>query len=122
MCTMLLSINPVHVENILAGYKKFEFRKVKPTRNPDKILIYSTSPVMRVVAEATITEVLEDTPSKVWKKTKKYAGIDKIFFDRYYLEKTKAIAYRLDEVIQYDEPRPLTYYGIDFAPQSFVYI
>lgn len=51
MCKMLLSINPEHVENILCGKKRFEFRKVCCKADVDKIIIYSTAPVMRVVAE-----------------------------------------------------------------------
>jgi len=50
-CKILLSINPEHVENILNGSKLFEFRKIRCKNNVDKIIIYATFPVMRVVAE-----------------------------------------------------------------------
>ena len=42
MCKLLMSINPEHVENILAGRKKFEFRKTKCKEQIDSIVIYST--------------------------------------------------------------------------------
>ena len=45
MSQMLLSINPEHVENILLGTKRFEFRKVRCKYEVSKIIIYATAPV-----------------------------------------------------------------------------
>ena len=39
------------LENILNGTKKYEFRKKACKRHVDKILIYSTNPIMRVVGK-----------------------------------------------------------------------
>lgn len=119
---MLLSINPEHVKNILSGVKRYEFRKVRCRSDVNKILIYSTSPVRRVVGEAQIVDVIEDEPEKVWELTEDYSGIDKVFFDQYYREKDKAIAYKLGEIKKYLEPLKLSDLGINFAPQSFVYV
>lgn len=122
MCSILLSINPNHVENILNGTKKYEFRKKACKRHVDKILIYSTTPIMRVVGEAEIEEVLIDNPEMIWMKTEKKSGIDKAFFDQYYADKDQAVAYKLKNVKKYREPRELKDYGISNAPQSFQYI
>lgn len=84
MCAILLSINPNHVENIMNGTKEYEFRKKACKRQVDKILIYSTTPIMRVVGEADVEDVLIDTPEVIWKKTEEKSGIDKAFFDQYY--------------------------------------
>lgn len=54
MCKILLSINPNHVENIFNGTKKYEFRKVECKKPVDKIIIYSTSPIKKVVGEALV--------------------------------------------------------------------
>ena len=122
MCKMLLSINPEHVENILNGNKQFEFRKIKCKSNVDKIVIYSTSPVMRVVGEVEVLEIIVDTPDEVWELTAEFSGITKHFFDVYFENKEKAVAYRLGKVKKYKEPLKLMDFGISFAPQSFVYI
>lgn len=122
MCAILLSINPNHVENILNGTKKYEFRKKACKRHVDKILIYSTNPIMRVVGEAEVEDVLIDNPEIIWKKTKKKSGIDKTFFDQYYEDREQAVAYKLKNVIKYREPKELKEYGISSAPQSFQYI
>ena len=54
MCKILLSINPRYVEKILSGEKKYEFRTRIAKRKVDSILIYSTAPVKRVLAEVTV--------------------------------------------------------------------
>lgn len=119
---MLLSVNPEHVDNILSGVKQFEFRKVRCKRDVDSILIYATSPVMLVVGEVEVLEVIEDAPESVWKLTSEFAGVSKSFFDQYYNKNDKAIAYRLGKVEKYLTPLQLSDLGISFAPQSFVYV
>lgn len=122
MCKLLMSINPEHVKNILAGKKKFEFRKTKCKEQIDSIVIYSTAPVMKVVAEVEVEDIIEDTPQMVWKITSNAAGIDKKFFDKYYSGRNTAVAYVLGCVTQFDSPRDLTDYGVKAAPQSYVYL
>jgi len=119
---MLLSINPEHVENILNGNKQFEYRKIKCKSEVNKIVIYSTSPVMRVVGEVEVLGVIVDKPDEVWEITSEFAGITKKFFDKYFENKEKAVAYRLGKVIKYQKPLKLSDFGISFAPLSFVYI
>jgi predicted transcriptional regulator len=58
----------------------------------------------------------------VWKRTSNAAGIDKKFFDKYYLGRNTAVAYVLGGVKQFDVPRKLADYGVKAAPQSYVYI
>lgn len=122
MCKILLSINPEHVDNILSGRKQFEFRKVKCRKEVDSMLIYATSPIMMVVGEAEILEIIEDAPELVWEMTSESAGISKSFFDQYYVNKTKAIAYRLGKVEKYKNPFHLADLGVFNPPQSFMYI
>jgi len=122
MCAILLSINPIHVENIMNGTKSYEFRKKVCKKRVDKILIYSTTPVMKVVGEAEVEDVLIDQPEIIWKKTQKKSGIDKSFFDHYYENREQAVAYKLKNVVKYETPKELKEYGIDNAPQSFQYV
>lgn len=122
MCAILLSINPNHVENIFNGTKRYEFRKKACKRQVDKILIYSTTPIMKVVGEAEVEDVLVDNPEVIWKKTKTKSGIDKKFFDQYYKNRNQAVAYKLKNVIKYGKPKELKDYGVNRAPQSFQYV
>ncbi|MDR2866229.1 MAG: hypothetical protein LBV13_02350 [Methanomassiliicoccaceae archaeon] len=122
MYAMLLSINPNHVDNIFNGSKKYEFRKVRCKESISKIVIYSTSPVMKVVGEAEIEKVLEEHPEDLWRITSEHAGIDKEFFDEYYKGRSLAIAYELKKIEQYPRGRALSDYGLTSAPQSFAYV
>ena len=122
MCNMLISINPEHVENIFNGSKKYEYRKIRCKQDIDKIIIYSTYPIMKVVGEAKIEKILEDSPDNIWKETKNYSGIDLNFYQKYFQDKSKAIAYKLTNIKKYNKPKELSSYGIKNAPQSFVYV
>lgn len=122
MCTILLSINPNYVEKIMNGTKIYEFRKRACKRHVDKIIIYSTTPVMKVVGEAEVEDVLVDKPSEIWKVTKRESGIDKDFFDNYYQNRDEAVVYKLTNIVKYLIPKELKDYGVRCAPQSFQYL
>lgn len=122
MCNMLISINPEHVENIFNGSKKYEYRKIRCKQDIDKIIIYSTYPIMKVVGEAKVEKILEDSPDNIWEETKKYSGIDLNFYQKYFKDRSKAIAYKLTNIKKYSDPKELSSYGIKSAPQSFIYV
>ena len=119
---ILLSINPEHVRNIFTQEKQYEFRKTRCKKNVDKIIIYATAPVSKIVGEVDVIGVIEDYPEAVWKLTECLAGITKDFFEEYYKNRTKAVAYKLGKVRKYESPKLLADFGINFAPQSFVYL
>lgn len=119
---ILISINPEHVKNIINGIKKYEYRKIAAKQDISSIIIYETTPVKRIVAEAEIIDVLMYSPEELWKLTKGESGISKEFFDEYFEGKEIAYAYKLGKIKVYDEPKTLLEYGIKAAPQSFVYI
>ena len=119
---IIISINPEHVAKILSGEKKFEYRTKAAKKDVDSLIIYETTPVKRIVAEAEIIEVLRLSPEDLWKETERYSGISKSFYDEYFKGRKIAYAYRLGKAKAYDNPLELSDYGIKAAPQSFVYI
>ena len=118
----MLSINPEYVERILSGTKKYEFRKRLANRAVDKILIYSTSPIMKVVGEAQIVETISASPTVLWETTKKFAGISRKKYREYFKGCKVAHAYQLGQVMRYDPPKALGEFNISIPPQSFVYL
>lgn len=122
MCKILLSINPEYVEKIISGEKKYEFRTRIPKKTVDKIIIYSTSPVMKILAEVDVRKVVSDSPSRLWSTTKDYSGINESFFNKYFDERLIAYAFELGNVEVYETPKKLLDFGCKVAPQSFVYI
>ena len=117
-----MSINPIHAEKILAGTKKYEFRKVRCKKQIEVIVIYATAPIMKVLGEVKVKEVIEDSLQAVWDKTKTAAGIDLSFFNRYYQRRKKAVAYELGDVTIFTKPKNLSDYGLKVAPQSYAYV
>lgn len=122
MCKILISINPEHVEKIIAGIKKYEFRTKVAKKDIDAIIIYCTYPTKKVLAEVKIKSILTDTPDNLWERTKEHAGISKEFFDKYFADRKIAYAYELGEIIKYNKPLELKDFGCIAAPQSYVYI
>ena len=122
MCNILLSINPEYVEQILNGTKTYEYRKNVCKRKVDKIVIYSTYPVKKIVGEVEVLDIIQMEKEELWNMTKDKSGITKNFFDKYYETKDKAVAYKLGKVIRYEEPKLLDSIGIKVAPQSYIYL
>ncbi len=122
MKKIILSINPQHVEKIINGVKKFEYRTRVAKEDINAILVYCTYPTKKVVAEVKIKSILWDTPDNLWKRTKQYSGIDKKFYDKYFNGHAIAYAYELGEVTIYVNPKELIEFGCKYAPQSFIYV
>ena len=122
MSKILMPINPIYVEKILSGTKKYEYRKTLPKKNIDKMIIYSTSPIKKVIGEVEILEILIDDKDKIWELTKNNSGIDKKFYNEYYKNKEVAVAYKLGKVTKYNKEKELSEYNINYSPQSFVYL
>ncbi len=121
MKKIIISINPEHVNNIIKGTKKYEYRTKAAKKDVDKLIIYETMPIKKVVAEAEIVEVLALEPNDLWEETKEYSGITKKFFDEYFQSRKIAYAYKLGKIKVYDEPKALAEFGLKTAPQSFAY-
>lgn len=122
MSTILMSIKPVYVDKIFEGVKKYEYRKIMCKNIPDKIIVYATTPIKKVVGELIIEEVLYDKVENIWNKTGMYSGVNKDRFLRYFNNREYAVAYKVKECIKYDTPKNLIDYNIKMAPQSYVYV
>ena len=122
MESILLSINPEYADKILAGSKKYEFRKKLANKTVDKIMIYSTAPIMKVVGEVEVLKTISSSPSALWEYTKKSAGITRDKFRKYFKGCKVAYAYELGKVIQYNPPKELGEFNVDLPPQSFIYL
>lgn len=119
----ILSIKPQFVEEIVAGRKKYEFRKKGFKEHVGKVYIYASSPVCRIVGEFVLGNVLEGNPDEIWSKTNKAAGITREYFDEYYTNKDLAYALEIKSFKPYSEPiNPYTYFARFTPPQSYCYI
>ena len=121
---ILLSIKPNFVAEILNGEKQFEFRRTLYKRRDLKtIVVYSSSPVCRLVGEIEVEDILSEKPDKLWKLTKSAAGITKEYFQNYFSGKHQAYAIKIKAFHPYEKPMVLAdkYPGVT-PPQSFCYV
>lgn len=116
----ILSIKPQYVEEIVAGRKRYEYRKSVFKQKVGKVYIYASAPVSKIVGEFEPVDVVSGEPAEVWKKTKEWSGITKCFFDEYYKGRGTAYAIEIKNLRIYDEPKELPK-GI-LAPQSYRYV
>ena len=121
--SILVSIHPIHVENILSGNKVFEYRRVVPIHKINNMVIYSTKPVNKIVAVAEVSDYIQGSLDDVWRKTKKGSGISSDYYYSYFTNKTIASALSIEKVRRLscyinlsDLSRPIK------APQSFLYL
>ncbi|MBR4624922.1 MAG: hypothetical protein IKO56_05240 [Alphaproteobacteria bacterium] len=120
---VLLSIKPEFAEKIFDGTKKYEFRKsIFKNSDVQKVVVYASSPVQKVIGEFAIAGILNDDVDTIWKKTYRYSGISRDFYLSYFSNKEKAYAIKIGKITRYRQARDLSDYNLSFAPQSFAYI
>lgn len=75
MSDALISIRPVHVDNILRGIKKVEIRRKRLRMVPGtRLWIYSTLPSGKVEGVATVAETESGESGELWKKIGDVSG------------------------------------------------
>lgn len=119
---VLLSIKPEFAYKIFSGTKRYEFRRSIFKREVNKILVYASSPIQRIIGEFEISAILHDEIDRLWSITKGEAGISKEYYRSYFANKEKAFAIEIGAVTLYDTPMPLSAVNVSCAPQSFLYI
>lgn len=120
----IMSIKPCFCELIFSGWKQFEYRRrVFKRLNVDKVYIYASKPICKIVGYFTIECIIRDAPSDVWRVTHKDGGISKKQFDEYFKGRDIAYAISIDEAVKLDEPIDPKQVIKDFkAPQNFIYL
>ena len=75
---VILSIRPTFCQSIFEGKKVYEYRKRVFMRNDiDKVYVYDSKPISKIVGYFTIKRIICDIPSMVWDMTHKNGGITK---------------------------------------------
>jgi len=120
---VVLSIKPEFANKIFDGSKEFEFRRaIFKNKNVKSIIVYSSSPVQKVIGEFDIAEIFNDNLDELWQLTKDQSGITKDFFYEYFTNKEKGFAIKIKNKRKYKTPKCLRKdYNLS-PPQSFAYI
>ncbi len=122
MNIILLPIQKEHSEHIFNGSKKYEYRRSFPGIFIDKIMVYESRGCGLAVGELEVLDILYTDIAELWKQTSKEGGISKKQFEEYFNDKEKGYAVKIGEVSKYESGRPLSEYGLQRAPQNYVWI
>lgn len=119
----LLSIHPTHVESILSGRKRVEFRRRSFPAHLTHAVVYATSPQRRVVAILVLDEAERGVPADLWVKHGSAGAISRLDFDQYFRRSEEGVALTIRSVRRIDPPVDLQ----DILPgarppQSFRYL
>ena len=121
---VIISIRPHFCQLIFDGKKLYEYRKrVFKSSDVDKVYIYASKPISRIVGYFTIKRIIDDSPSMVWNMTHEHGGISKEQFQEYFKGHKVAHAIEIDEVVELDIPiNPKEVIQGFTAPQNFMYV
>ncbi|HHW7507979.1 TPA: hypothetical protein ACU21B_001837 [Mannheimia haemolytica] len=117
-----MSIRPQYVEKIFSGKKIYELRRKIFKKDVKTIVVYASSPVMQVIGEVDIEQIISDTPFNIFQKFKENICISqKDYFD-YFADTDIAYAIKIQKARQYSNPKRLNDFGVKRAPQSYIYL
>lgn len=123
MSSALISIRPIHVQDILSGKKTVEIR-TRSMQLPigSTLWIYSTLPTGKIEAIAEIDFIDTKTPNTIWRMHKESICISKKMFDAYTQGRERVTAIGLKNI----EParrdlclRALRKFDENFMPPQF---
>lgn len=89
----------------------------------EKVYIYSSSPVKKIIGIIDIDGIIIDTPQSLWEQCYEYAGISKRDFFSYFKNSDIGYAIKISDVQEF--PIPIDPYDIIEGfrpPQSFYYV
>lgn len=124
LTSVLLSIRPEFADAILDGRKTYELRRrIFEKRDVHRVVIYSSSPVRRVVGEFAIEQVLELEPKRLWRATSGGAALSRRAFDEYFRGRDVGFALKVLRPRRFVRSHRLeAYCGLRQPPQSFCYL
>jgi predicted transcriptional regulator len=120
---IILSIKPRFADLIFKGEKKYEFRRsIFKDERVNKVIVYASAPVSKVIGEFEIDGVLNEAIDVLWNTTKDQSGITEEYYQEYFEGKNKGYAIKIKKAKKYKEWMSIEEeFGIR-APQSFAYI
>lgn len=122
---VMLSIHPKYVRKILSGEKRVEFRRRWTRRDVDKLVIYATAPIQKVVAVAGIKKLHRGNKSRLWQLSQTVGGgLEQSELSHYFEGVEEGYAIELDNVYWLVEDGiPLSQLPMHLTPpQSFRFL
>ncbi|MBS1666069.1 MAG: hypothetical protein JST58_01690 [Bacteroidetes bacterium] len=120
---VVLSIKPEFANKIFDGTKHYEFRRaIFKNPNVKRVIVYSSSPVQKVIGEFEIENILNHDLKTLWNLTKEFSGISADYFYQYFGDKENGFAIKIKKAKLYKSPKCLRQDYNLLPPQSFLYL
>lgn len=120
---VVLSIKPEFANKIFDGTKHYEFRRaIFKNPNVKRVIVYSSSPVQKVIGEFEIENILNHDLKTLWNLTKEFSGISADYFYQYFGDKENGFAIKIKKTKLYKIPKCLRQDYNLLPPQSFLYL
>lgn len=121
---VLLSVKPRFAEQIVAGTKRVEFRRSWAAEQVGLAVIYSSSPIQRLVGIVDVDGTVFASPSSVWTKCRERGpGLERRELMEYFAGKVQAYGVLLGKVTLPEKPIPPKSLFRGFRPpQSYRYL
>ncbi len=120
---LILSIKPAFAEKIFEGTKKYEFRRaIFKNQQIEKVLVYASSPVKKIIGEFEIDKIISLDLLSLWNTTSQHSGITKDYFDEYFANKERGFAIKIKNIKRYITTQCIRADYHLVPPQSFLYL
>ncbi|MBU0916927.1 MAG: ASCH domain-containing protein [Gammaproteobacteria bacterium] len=121
---ILLSVKPRFADQIIAGTKTVEFRRSWAAKPVGLAVVYSSSPVQRLVGIVEIEGTVLASPSSVWTKCRSRGpGLERKELMEYFSGKSQAYGILLGGVTLPSKPiSPKSLFKAFRPPQSYRYL
>ena len=124
---LFLSLKPEFAEMIISGDKTVELRRIRPRALPGTlVLVYASSPVMKLIGTCIVQEISVGTPREIWRIHGASTGVNRSGLVKYFHDTERGVAISVGTPKRFGHPIPLTrvreHLGDSLPPQSFRYI
>lgn len=121
---ILISLHPKHLEKIMLGVKKLEFRRRWTKSNARKLVVYATAPIQRIVMVADIKKVHHGSIFDLWKLCEAIGGgLNREELFKYFENCTNGYAVEFENIQQFiPKINPKVFFSKFSAPQSFTFL
>ena len=119
---IIISVKPKYAAEILAGRKKYEYRKSIFKKPVNKIYVYASSPQKEFVGYFLYDCYIRGTPEYIWNHTSVVSGISESEFFDYYKNANEAFALKINCFYPFAVFLDPSVISENFcAPQSYMY-
>jgi predicted transcriptional regulator len=102
--------------------KRYEFRRRAFGGNVEKVFVYSTAPIKKIVAEFSVKSIIKDNPKALWFDFKEFSGLEETEFFEYFDGAEKGYAIEVSKLRTLEPIDPKNLVPTFRPPQSYCYI